>query len=71
MKKHIKVLFLLAAMSLSLILLHCAKYKGQAPFFDGMYLKYQEVFDSEGRLREVHEKYPVDLGHRKLTDEES
>ncbi len=32
---------------------------------------YQEVFDDEGRLREVHEKYPVDLGHRKLTDEAS
>ncbi len=32
---------------------------------------YQEAFDDEGRLREVHEKYPVDLGHRKLTDEAS
>jgi len=31
---------------------------------------YQEVFDHESRLREVHEKYPADLGHRKVTDEE-
>jgi hypothetical protein len=32
---------------------------------------YQEVFDSGGRLREIHEKYPVDLGHSKVLDEES
>jgi hypothetical protein len=32
---------------------------------------YQEVFDGEGRLREIHEKYPVDLGHRQVESEES
>ena len=32
---------------------------------------YQEVFDADGRLCEVHEKYPVDLGHRKVYGEES
>ncbi len=32
---------------------------------------YQEVFDRTGHLREVHEKYPADLGHRKVTGEES
>jgi hypothetical protein len=32
---------------------------------------YQEVFDGEGRLRETHEKYPVDLGHRQVEGEES
>jgi hypothetical protein len=31
---------------------------------------FQEVFDADGRLREVHEKYPVDLGHRKLQNED-
>ncbi len=31
---------------------------------------WQEVFDSEGRLREVHEEYPTDLGHQKITGEE-
>lgn len=25
---------------------------------------YQEIYDQTGRLVEVHEKYPVDLGHR-------
>jgi hypothetical protein len=32
---------------------------------------WQEVFDGDGRLREVHEKYPADLGHQKITSEES
>jgi hypothetical protein len=32
---------------------------------------YQEVFDGDGRLREVHEKYPTDLGHQQVTGEES
>ena len=32
---------------------------------------YQEVFDGEGRIREIHEKYPVDSGHRQVEGEES
>ena len=31
---------------------------------------YQEVYDGEGRLREVHHKYPLDLGHQQVTGEE-
>jgi hypothetical protein len=27
---------------------------------------YQEIYDENGQLVEVHDKYPVDLGHRKL-----
>lgn len=27
----------------------------------------QEIYDSEGRLREVHQKFPVDLGHQPVT----
>jgi hypothetical protein len=26
----------------------------------------QEIYDSEGNLVEIHEKFPVDLGHRRL-----
>lgn len=26
----------------------------------------QEIYDREGALRAVHEKFPVDLGHRSL-----
>ena len=27
---------------------------------------WQEVFDGSGQLVEIHEKYPVDTGHRKV-----
>jgi hypothetical protein len=27
---------------------------------------WQEIFDETGKLREVHEKFPVDQGHRKV-----
>jgi len=26
---------------------------------------WQEIYDDQGRLSEIHEKYPVDKGHRK------
>jgi hypothetical protein len=32
---------------------------------------YQEVFDGDGKLREIHRKYPVDLGHQRVEGEES
>lgn len=28
---------------------------------------FQEVYDGDGTLREVHHKYPVDLGHQEVT----
>jgi hypothetical protein len=27
---------------------------------------WQEIYDGQGRLVEVHEKYPVDKGHQKV-----
>ena len=27
---------------------------------------WQEIYDDQGRLVEVHEKYPVDKGHQKV-----
>jgi hypothetical protein len=27
---------------------------------------WQEIYDEQGKLAEVHEKYPVDKGHRKV-----
>ena len=32
---------------------------------------YQEVYDGNGTLREIHHKYPVDLGHQRIEGEES
>jgi hypothetical protein len=31
---------------------------------------YQQVYDGNGRLREIHHKYPVDLGHQPVTGNE-
>jgi hypothetical protein len=31
---------------------------------------YQELNDGEGTLREVHHKYPVDLGHQQIGSRE-
>lgn len=31
---------------------------------------YQEVYDGNGRLREIHHKYPVDLGHQQVKGDE-
>ncbi|MBC7226842.1 MAG: hypothetical protein H5T61_06360 [Thermoflexales bacterium] len=30
---------------------------------------YQEIYDEQGRLVEIHEKYPVDKGHKKISGE--
>jgi hypothetical protein len=30
---------------------------------------YQEIFDKKGSLIEIHEKFPVDRGHRKLKED--
>jgi hypothetical protein len=29
---------------------------------------YQEIYDSKGNLIEIHEKYPLDKGHKKLKE---
>jgi hypothetical protein len=31
---------------------------------------WQEIYDETGQLVEVHDKYPVDLGHRKVESNE-
>ena len=31
---------------------------------------YQQIYDSDGKLVEVHEKYPVDRGHQKVAGDE-
>jgi len=30
---------------------------------------WQEIYDDQGRLVEIHEKYPMDKGHRKVQEE--
>jgi hypothetical protein len=30
---------------------------------------YQEIYDGNGNLVEIHEKFPVDKGHKKIREE--
>jgi hypothetical protein len=48
-----------------------AKYVKEVDNEESTVRFYQEVFDADGRLHEVHEKYPVDLGHRNVYGEET
>lgn len=32
---------------------------------------YQEIYDDTGKLIEIHEKYPIDKGHRKVEENAS
>lgn len=43
-----------------------AKYVKEVDEEESTVKFYQEIYDEEGVLIEVHEKYPVDNGHRKL-----
>lgn len=47
-----------------------ARYVKEVDAEESTVMFYQEVYDSDGRLREVHHKYPVDLGHQQVTGEE-
>jgi hypothetical protein len=29
---------------------------------------YQEIYNDRGRLAEIHEKYPIDRGHKKIKE---
>ena len=31
---------------------------------------FQEIYNEQGKLVEIHEKYPVDKGHRKVENED-
>lgn len=42
-----------------------ARYVKEVDAAEGTLRFWQEIYDGQGRLIEVHEKYPVDRGHRK------
>ena len=42
-----------------------ARYLKEVDAEDTTLRFWQEIFDDQGRLVEIHEKYPVDAGHRK------
>ena len=43
-----------------------AVYLKEADLFEKTIRFWQEIYDDKNVLREIHEKFPVDLGHRKL-----
>lgn len=43
-----------------------AKYVKEVDKNEKIVRFYQEIYDAEGNLIEVHEKFPIDLGHRKV-----
>jgi hypothetical protein len=43
-----------------------AKYLKEVDLNEETIRFWQEIFDENGQLKEVHEKYPVDKGHIKL-----
>lgn len=44
----------------------CARYLKEVDASETTTRFAQEIYDPDGRLTEVHEKYPVDLGHRRV-----
>lgn len=42
-----------------------ARYLKEVDAEEAILRFWQEIFDEQGRLVEVHEKYPVDTGHQK------
>ncbi len=43
-----------------------ARYVKEVDAREGTVRFYQEIYDENDQLVEVHDKYPVDLGHRKI-----
>lgn len=43
-----------------------ARYVKEVDVSENTVRFYQEIYDQDGRLVEIHEKYPVDKGHRKV-----
>jgi hypothetical protein len=43
-----------------------AVYLKEVDSFEKTIRFWQEIYDDKNVLREIHEKFPVDLGHRKL-----
>lgn len=43
----------------------CARYLKEVDASESTLRFRQEIYDEQGRLVEVHDKYPVDKGHQK------
>ena len=43
-----------------------ARYLKEVDAIENTLRFWQEIYDERGQLIEIHEKYPVDTGHRKV-----
>jgi hypothetical protein len=43
-----------------------ARYRKEVDASEAVVKFWQEIYDGSGQLVEIHEKYPVDTGHRKV-----
>ncbi|MCX6969872.1 MAG: hypothetical protein NTV93_06910 [Verrucomicrobia bacterium] len=43
-----------------------ARYKKEVDAGEATIRFWQEIYDDQGRLVEIHEKYPLDKGHKKV-----
>ena len=46
-----------------------ARYIKETDVFEETARFYQEIYDGEGNLIEIHEKFPLDKGHRIVKEE--
>ena len=45
-----------------------AKYIKEVDAMEETVKFYQEIYDSKGNLLEIHEKFPLDKGHKKIKE---
>ena len=45
-----------------------ARYVKEVDSMEEIVKFYQEIYDGKGNLIEIHEKFPVDKGHRKIKE---
>ncbi|MCC7202258.1 MAG: hypothetical protein IT393_06345 [Nitrospirae bacterium] len=45
-----------------------ARYVKEVDVMEATVRFYQEIYDEKGNLTEIHEKFPVDKGHRKIEE---
>ena len=46
-----------------------ARYVKEVNLMEETLRFYQEIYDNNGKLVEIHEKYPDDKGHKKIIEE--
>ena len=67
--KFARNLSLFLGISLTLLFLNCTKYEEEAPFFDGLYLKYYEVFSNSEESKDIIWTREIEYRFKQLESE--